>query len=796
MWKVCLLASALAACTDLPPVAAGECGNQVVEPAREDCDVLPDPRHGAGLVCERCRYVCDPTAAAPACPPSWACGRDGTCRHGTARFVSASGEPQEFPSATLVAGDRDGDLAMDVTGAARGAIGVLTGVERVLDAELTSISSGDSLATTDLDRDGLADLLRPSFRGVHGRAGVRGGESRPMLAVQTFDLYRTIPGTQSPDPHTKLAAVRTDADLAHRRVFAFIPGTTLSWVRIDTPLAAPAVLLGVASTAVSFLDPVVGNIDVAPTKGGDEVVLSHRGGTAIYVVRMEPTPVVLRTIALTLPLARAPVLGDVDADGDLDIVAPVQDVSGIVVLVALGDGAGVFGAATLQLRYSAATVMPCSQGQSTQVGGAPLAIADIDGNGTADFVTSAGLVIQPTTGSYCTAAPVGSTETVVDAVVLDATGDGIFDAAWITGGPFVRLAIGKGGGLFEQRMINLAGAATTLDAGTFDWDSYDDLLVGEAATDGVTAFEVIKGTNIANTDRVLQGPRVPGFASLAIGPLGERSDSTIDDFVIFGIDDVSKTGYLARIAVLAEGDSFFSELPGPALSAAQFLAAGDIDGTGYRDDVIALFEDPTGATRLRVWSDQSWYLSDRAVRGSTATGIPASTPAQLADLDGDGADELVFAVAGGFKVFDLGDLDRPAETFPGAAADTIVRLPRPGGDCLVTISTLEGASVFCPLGGAPPIGVTTNAALGGATGNLDEDPELELVVVTMSGVVIYDVGTTTASELGAFEVAGLGASPIQTCPADLDGDGVLDLVVGAGASVEVLWGTAHDGGTP
>lgn len=221
-----------------------------------------------------------------------------------------------------------------------------------------------------------------------------------------------------------------------------------------------------------------------------------------------------------------------------------------------------------------------------------------------------------------------------------------------------------------------------------------------------------------------------------------------------------------------------------------------MDGTEYRDDVVALFEDLNGATRLRVWPDQSWYLSDRAVRSSTATGIPAASPAVLADLDGDGTDALVFAVAGELKVFDLGDLDRPAQTFAGSAADTLLRLPRPGDDCIVAISTLEGTSVLCPLGGAPPIRITTVAALGGAAANLDEDPEPELVVVTMAGVMVYDVGATEASELGAVEVAGLGTSPARTCPADLDGDGVIDLVVGAGASVEVLWGTPHDGGAP
>lgn len=796
MWKACLLASALVACTDLPPVAAGECGNQVIEPAREDCDVLPDLRHGPGLTCDRCRYVCDPTAPTPACPPSWGCGRDGMCRHGVARFIPASGEPPEFPATVLVAGDRDGDRAIEVTGAALTRVGRLAGVERAFDAELNITTGNALLAMTDLDLDGLADLLR-SLRGVNGRAGVRGAESRPMLAVQKLDTDRTTPGIQLPDPHTKLIAIRTDADPAHREVFAWLPGASLTWIRIDDSLAAPVVLPGVGGTPTSFMSPVVGNIDLAVARSGDEVVLAHQGALALYVVRMDPDPVLIKTITVAQPLARAPVLGDIDDDGDLDIVAPVQGATGIVGAVALGDGLGGFAAATIDPRFSAATVMPCNQGASPRVGGVPLLIADVDGNGTSDYVTAGGLVLRhPTAAGYCAAASVTGTEAVIDAVVLDMTGDGLLDAAWITGDTFVRLVIGQGSGLFEQRMINIAGASTSLDAGTFDWDTYDDLLVGEVAAGGATAFEVIKGTNVANTDRVLPAPRVPGLASLAIGPLGERSDSLIDDLVIFGIDDVSGHGYVARIAVTVEGDTFLSELPGPVLSSARFIAAGDLDGSGRRDDVIALFEDPTGATRLRVWPDQTWYLSDRAVRSSMATGIPATSAATLADLEGDGIDELVFSVGGEFKVFDLRDLDRGPQTLVGAPADSLVRLPRPDGDCLVTISTLAGASVLCPLDpGTSPIIVTTAAALGGAAANLDEDPELEIIVVTTAGVEAYDIDATAANLIVAITV-GPGASPVAVCPADLDGDAVTDLVVGSGATVEVLWGVAHDGGPP
>ena len=110
-----LLAALTHGCSDLPVIASSGCGNRVIEPS-EDCD---EPTGATAFVCAQpgdvhaCRYLCERGSSTRACPDGYACGADGLCRTSVGDFVSV-GRPIEAASATLEAGDFDGDGATDL----------------------------------------------------------------------------------------------------------------------------------------------------------------------------------------------------------------------------------------------------------------------------------------------------------------------------------------------------------------------------------------------------------------------------------------------------------------------------------------------------------------------------------------------------------------------------------------------------------------------------------------------------------------------------------------------------------
>lgn len=113
---VSLLACAtLAACSNIAPLPAGVCGNGVVDPQTEDCDsVAPGDPQGCGKPSDpvlACRLLCDTDSD---CPAGWACAPDGGCVHGTASFVQGPVTSAALDTWTL--GDVDGDGKLDIAG--------------------------------------------------------------------------------------------------------------------------------------------------------------------------------------------------------------------------------------------------------------------------------------------------------------------------------------------------------------------------------------------------------------------------------------------------------------------------------------------------------------------------------------------------------------------------------------------------------------------------------------------------------------------------------------------------------
>lgn len=204
----CMLSAIFLDCAPLTPLAAGTCGNGVVD-ANEDCDSFPAACGGPTDGARACRYVCDRTVR-DACPAGWGCGVDGVCREATGTFANA-GASSSAGIVTLAAGDFDGDGRSDLLGS-----GPKTGVSKprvhFYDSSATPETPVSlpvpmsSPVVTDFDRDGRADLAFAVGSASFGGIGVLAG-----TADRTFS-QRLFPVQTKPKTDARFVVIPKDPD--------------------------------------------------------------------------------------------------------------------------------------------------------------------------------------------------------------------------------------------------------------------------------------------------------------------------------------------------------------------------------------------------------------------------------------------------------------------------------------------------------------------------------------------------------------------------------------------------------
>ena len=160
------------ACTELPAVEPGVCGNAVLEPP-EACDRFtnaPDTACGEPGTPLACRFACAPEGGAPICPDGYGCGRDGACRAAsvTYRPVTFAGDFLA-PAHQIEVADVDGDgvddlLAFTLGG---GSVRFGSGDGRFVDELEFPVSlQGAEGDVADVNLDGRADVLVPVGSGA------------------------------------------------------------------------------------------------------------------------------------------------------------------------------------------------------------------------------------------------------------------------------------------------------------------------------------------------------------------------------------------------------------------------------------------------------------------------------------------------------------------------------------------------------------------------------------------------------------------------------------------------------
>ncbi|MFW6050825.1 MAG: FG-GAP-like repeat-containing protein [Myxococcota bacterium] len=328
---------------------------------------------------------------------------------------------------------------------------------------------------------------------------------------------------------------------------------------IDDGAEAPPLT---AHTAPAGSNPGTALVGDLNNDGIDDLVVLPSSGDIVPVLgratgRPEPTDPLPVSTAL-----RGGGLGDLDADGVLDVAA-ITDTDGTVELVRwLGNGDGTFGEPEvvpipptidamaagdlngdgradvvlvngelqqLEVRLSDAMGVP---GAATPIDHgdlsfAPPAIADVTGDGLPDLVVGTGMgvdvLLGDGAGGFGAAEPVPLSQMPLQVDVADVDGDGRLDIVTASEGT-VEAALGDGAGGFASAGVSDTAGVFAVAAGDLDGDGAADL-VG-VGTDGLATF-------VADGDGAFTDT---GFRSEA-GRLPERP--AIGDFDGDGVPDLA-----------------------------------------------------------------------------------------------------------------------------------------------------------------------------------------------------------------------------------------------------------------
>jgi len=505
--------------------------------------------------------------------------------------------------------------------------------------------------------------------------------------------------------------------------FRYFENTGTAWVAVFIPRTGAANPLAGADAGGTFSTPALGDLDA---DGDLDLVAGELSGSFAWFENTgsATSPAFVPRTGFANPLdgqivqgAATPALGDLDSDGDLDLVA--------------GEASGTFayfentGSATSPAFILRTGLANPLHGENVGYYAAPV-LGDLDGDGDLDLV--AGVY-------YGAVAYFENTGSAVHKAFMPRTG---------RANPLDGLSVGN-------------GAAPSL--GDLDGDGDLDLALGEDSGSFLSfenlAGDVVARTGAANPLRTLD---VGDKSAAALGDLDGDGDLDLvagEYFATFRYFE--NTGSAASPAFIPRTGTA-NPLDGQDVGFLSRPALGDLDGdgdldlvAGERDGSFFYFENTGSAT------SPSFAPRTGAANPLNGEDVELGSAPSLGDLDGDG------------------DLDLVA----GENSGTFLYFENTGGATSPSFAPRTGAAN--PLNGED-VGLGSGPSLG----DLDGDGDLDLVAGRSSPGFFYFENTGGATN-PAF-VPRTGASnpldgqdvAITTMPAigDLDGDGDLDVVSG------------------
>jgi len=669
----------LAACTDLPNIPSGECGNAVIE-SGEDCDTFAPLAHGvcrppgsAGECHLDCRITNEGTR--PACFPGWGCNADGICSPPSGGYETAT-HFDVGAVTSLSAADLDGDGRADLVSREP--------LDALQEARFSThyFDASGSLAATrvfpkrigapvlrDISDDGLADFVFTKFPSSASGDGVdvlRGRADRGFVP-DTFGSYvaqgtkmRVVSVLERGRVGTNSGLVVIAEQLTNSNLY--IPDV------VKGKLALKAVVDGLVSNLAG--DPVSGPIVEGAGSPCAEIVLGFLGERSFPVFDMcgpptttgEPTwraqaNVQLVTLEPAAAIDHAPVIGDLNDDGHADVLIG----AGGVVYAAYGDGKQLGTAKPFLLHNSNEVAIKPELPM-------PVAVGEFSGDSFPDFVFPT--VILSSFGADASGLPIynatqqstGAPWTV--ARVADVNRDGFTDVVAASDSGFdIDFFNGTGGPLTAQSRIPTRGPVRQLVLGDFDGDLLSDVAFLEdvpnsgagsslAIAWGQSAGPPLGAQVVAQVDGAVQMCAFGdgAFSGLMVSASQQRTDGP--NAVLTLLDGSTDRLPFAPLELVSfPQDNSLVSSAALALSVGEFAQHGRHDALvlGTKDAqvdftywLLAGINDPRlSPLRLDIHPDPS-LLPTFVLPSSMEKRLSVSGTA--ADLDRDGFDEALWAM--------------------------------------------------------------------------------------------------------------------------------------------------------
>ena len=562
-------------------------------------------------------------------------------------------------------------------------------------------------------------------------------------------------------------------------------------LRSDMPASATTALALGDLNGDGHLDMVAVNDDVDPNYEGTTAYVSTRvwlgNGHGAFTDSGQAL-----TVANTFVTSAA--LGDLDGDGDLDLVLGIQQANSVVLR---NDGRGVF---TLTQALGVADTRA-------------LALGDLDGDGDLDLVEGnigANRVwLNDGSGTFTDSGQALGAADTVGLALADLDGDGDPDlAAGNWGAPDASAVwLNDGSGAFTDSGQALAGAGSAvlggaLATGDMDGDGDPDLVIRYACASAsgtcndATILYRNDGSGVFTSVRTFSG-----FTNaVALGDLngdghldlveGRANGTTYSPGAYDGLPNRvwlgdGQGGFAPAVPVLDDIDN----IPGPmAVAAAQLDAAPGPELVVCNNTACDIWAGDAGGNYAGA------PLQTLTVSSNNSTFMDVIT----GDLNGDGAADIVVTGNGTHLFLSDGAASGPAFTAAGVLGgstssaalgdldgDGDPDLVTGGGGTNVTIWKNDGSAGFT---GTAITG--TNYKNTVRLGDLDGDGDLDLVATyrRLAAVAIYrNDGGGGFTQHSSMPVPASGGETYDAVLADFDGDGRLDLAVAASDGLVYLW---------